>query len=107
MPRKAPRGSPLPWAERPIASARRAQPAWTRPRVRRGFRTAVPAATGMPHRCPGTVDMGAWTPESEPVSTGGGAVTLVEGSSFCICTPGGDLGADGPHGVFFQDTRIL
>jgi glycogen debranching enzyme len=51
--------------------------------------------------------MGAWTPEAEPVSTGGGAVTLVEGSSFCICTPGGDLGGAGPHGVFFRDTRIL
>ena len=51
--------------------------------------------------------MGAWTPEVEPTSTGGGAVTLVEGSSFCICTPGGDLSGAGPHGVFFRDTRIL
>src|SRR4051795_154059 len=51
--------------------------------------------------------MGAWTPEAEPTSTGGGAVTLVEGSSFCICTPGGDLGGAGPNGVFFRDTRIL
>lgn len=51
--------------------------------------------------------MGAWTPEAEPTSTGGGAVTLVEGSSFCICTPGGDLDGAGPHGVFFRDTRIL
>src|SRR3954453_5471297 len=51
--------------------------------------------------------MGAWTPEAEPTSTGGGAVTLVEGSSFCICTPGGDLNGAGPHGVFFRDTRIL
>src|SRR3954451_15025914 len=51
--------------------------------------------------------MGAWTPEVEPTSTGGGAVTLVEGSSFCICTPGGDLNGAGPHGVFFRDTRIL
>ena len=51
--------------------------------------------------------MGAWTPEAEPTSTGGGAVTLVEGSSFCICTPGGDLSGAGPHGVFFRDTRIL
>ena len=51
--------------------------------------------------------MGAWTPENEPVSTAGGTVTLVEGSSFCICTPGGDLNGAGPHGVFFRDTRIL
>jgi glycogen debranching enzyme len=51
--------------------------------------------------------MGAWTPEGEPASTGGSVVTLVEGSSFCICTAGGDLSAAGPHGVFFLDTRIL
>jgi glycogen debranching enzyme len=51
--------------------------------------------------------MGAWTPDSEPMSIGGGAVTLVEGSSFCICSPGGDLGGMGPAGVFFRDTRIL
>jgi hypothetical protein len=51
--------------------------------------------------------MSAWTPETEPPSVGGGAVTLVEGSSFCISTPGGDLSGAGPHGVFFRDTRIL
>ncbi|MDC7120625.1 amylo-alpha-1,6-glucosidase [Cellulomonas fimi] len=51
--------------------------------------------------------MGAWTPEAEPSSTGGAAVTLVEGSSFCISTPNGDLSGAGPHGVFFRDTRIL
>jgi glycogen debranching enzyme len=50
--------------------------------------------------------MGAWTPEQPPVTIGGGAVTLVEGASFCVCAPTGDLGA-GPHGVFFRDTRIL
>ena len=27
--------------------------------------------------------MGAWTPEAEPVSTGGSTLTPVEGSSFC------------------------
>jgi len=54
-----------------------------------------------------TVDVGAWTPEREPTTVGGSAVTLVEGSSFCICTQGGDIGPDGPHGVFFRDTRIL
>ena len=31
---------------------------------------------------------GAWTPDSEPTSTDG-SVTLVEGSSFCLCTPHG------------------
>jgi glycogen debranching enzyme len=51
--------------------------------------------------------VGAWTPESEPASVAGGAVTLVEGSSFCICAPGGDLSGEGPQGAFFRDTRIL
>jgi glycogen debranching enzyme len=51
--------------------------------------------------------MGAWTPETQPASAGGGAVTLVEGSSFCICTPGGDVDGAGPNGVFFRDTRVL
>jgi glycogen debranching enzyme len=51
--------------------------------------------------------VGPWTPDSEPVGTAGGAVTLVEGSSFCICAPGGDVTGVGPDGVFFRDTRIL
>jgi glycogen debranching enzyme len=51
--------------------------------------------------------MSAWTPEVEPTSTGGGALTLVEGSSFCICSPSGDLDGVEPNGVFFRDTRIL
>jgi glycogen debranching enzyme len=50
--------------------------------------------------------MSAWNPENEP-TTSGGAVTLVEGSSFCISTPGGDLSGVGPLGVFFRDTRLL
>ena len=49
---------------------------------------------------------GAWTPESEPTSTDG-SVTLVEGSSFCLCTRTGDLRAEEPLGFYFQDTRIL
>jgi glycogen debranching enzyme len=51
--------------------------------------------------------MGAWTPETEPTKGTRGAVTLVEGASFCLCTPGGDLFNVEPHGVFFRDTRIL
>ncbi|MEI5674699.1 MULTISPECIES: glycogen debranching N-terminal domain-containing protein [unclassified Nocardioides] len=51
--------------------------------------------------------MSAWTPESEPARSSGGAVTLVEGSSFCLCGPDGDLGGVEPYGVFFRDTRIL
>jgi glycogen debranching enzyme len=51
--------------------------------------------------------MSAWTPESEPLSNSAGSVTLVEGASFCICAPGGDLTGAGPLGLFFRDTRIL
>ena len=51
--------------------------------------------------------MSAWTPELEPTSLGAGAVTLVEGSCFCLSTRGGDLGGVEPNGVFFRDTRIL
>lgn len=51
--------------------------------------------------------MGAWTPDGEPVGTTPGGVTLVEGSSFCVCDPSGDLRGVEPNGVFFQDTRIL
>ncbi|MHA3700839.1 amylo-alpha-1,6-glucosidase [Jatrophihabitans sp. YIM 134969] len=45
-------------------------------------------------------------PRGEP-AVGGGSVTVVEGSSFCICSSGGDIGGNGPSGVFFRDTRIL
>ncbi len=38
---------------------------------------------------------------------GTGSVTLVEGSSFCISSPNGDIQPSHPHGVFVQDTRIL
>ncbi|MCH1866525.1 amylo-alpha-1,6-glucosidase [Nocardioides sp. CFH 31398] len=34
-------------------------------------------------------------------------MTLVEGASFCLCAPGGDLGEVEPRGLFFRDTRIL
>jgi glycogen debranching enzyme len=32
---------------------------------------------------------------------------LVEGTSFCISLPNGDIHPDHPHGMFFQDTRVL
>jgi glycogen debranching enzyme len=49
---------------------------------------------------------GGWSYSGEPASVGVGAVTLVEGSSFCICAPSGDIRGS-THGVFFNDTRIL
>jgi glycogen debranching enzyme len=38
---------------------------------------------------------------------GGEAVTLVEGSSFCVGDSSGDIGSGSPQGVFFMDTRIV
>lgn len=38
---------------------------------------------------------------------GGATVTVVDGSSFCISGSSGDIRAELPHGLFFQDTRIL
>lgn len=35
------------------------------------------------------------------------AVTIVEGSSFCVAASNGDLDAEFAHGVFYQDTRII
>ncbi|MCA4132486.1 glycogen debranching N-terminal domain-containing protein [Arthrobacter sp. M4] len=37
----------------------------------------------------------------------GGTVTLVEGSNFCISLTNGDILPEYPHGVFYEDTRIL
>ena len=38
---------------------------------------------------------------------GSGAVTVFEGSSFCITGTGGDIDPRHAHGVFFEDTRIV
>jgi glycogen debranching enzyme len=51
--------------------------------------------------------MAGWNADTAAGPLGAGAVTLVEGSSFCISLPNGDIHADYPHGVFFHDTRIL
>src|SRR5450432_3706204 len=47
-----------------------------------------------------------WT-SSASAPLDGGAVTLVEGSSFCISVPSGDMLPGHPHGLFFRDTRFL
>jgi glycogen debranching enzyme len=48
-----------------------------------------------------------WNADTAAGPLGAGTVTLVEGSSFCISLPNGDIHAELPHGVFFQDTRVL
>lgn len=49
-----------------------------------------------------------WTSQVS-VSLGGPGdrVTLVEGSAFVICSPGGEMHPDVAHGFFFRDTRFL
>src|SRR4051794_36777614 len=43
----------------------------------------------------------------EPLDAPDGAVTLVEGSAFCISSRGGDVSPGSPQGLFFRDTRFL
>ncbi|MGM9471743.1 amylo-alpha-1,6-glucosidase [Pseudarthrobacter sp. YS3] len=51
--------------------------------------------------------MAGWNAETAAGPLGAGTVTLVEGSSFCISLPNGDIHADNPHGLFVRDARIL
>ncbi|ABK03344.1 Amylo-alpha-1,6-glucosidase [Arthrobacter sp. FB24] len=51
--------------------------------------------------------MAGWNSDTAAGPMGAGTVTLVEGSSFCISLPNGDIHPEHPHGLFVQDTRIL
>ncbi|MEZ2392149.1 glycogen debranching N-terminal domain-containing protein [bacterium RCC_150] len=51
--------------------------------------------------------MAGWNADTAAGPMGAGAVTLVEGSSFCISLANGDIRPEHPHGVFVLDTRIL
>lgn len=51
--------------------------------------------------------MAGWNADTAAGPLGAGTVTLVEGSSFCISLPNGNIHPESSHGVFFQDTRIL
>ncbi|MBT2523094.1 glycogen debranching N-terminal domain-containing protein [Arthrobacter sp. ISL-28] len=51
--------------------------------------------------------MAGWNADTAAGPLGAGTVTLVEGSSFCISLPNGDIRPEHPHGLFVQDTRIL
>jgi glycogen debranching enzyme len=51
--------------------------------------------------------MAGWNADTAAGPLGAGTVTLVEGTSFCISSPNGDIHPESPHGVFFEDTRIL
>ena len=51
----------------------------------------------------------AWTYAAEPASGGvtPGLVTLLDGTTFCISNPLGDVEPGGSHGLFVADTRFL
>jgi len=42
-----------------------------------------------------------------PVTSDGGDITLLEGSTFCISANSGDVHRDRPQGLFVADTRLL
>ncbi len=50
--------------------------------------------------------MNAWN-ASTAGHAGAGAVTILDGSSFCISAESGDIVPQTPQGVFYHDTRIL
>ena len=51
----------------------------------------------------------SWSYTGAPpvIGTHDDAQTLVEGSTFCVAAPGGDITAGGPQGLFFRDLRCL
>src|SRR5258708_32689266 len=51
-----------------------------------------------------------WTFAGAPAITMGapsGLVTLLEGTTFCICETSGDLRPGGSQGLFVRDTRLI
>ncbi|PSL51625.1 glycogen debranching enzyme [Saccharothrix carnea] len=50
---------------------------------------------------------GGWAYDGEPVTLSPDTVTLVHGTSFCVCGSDGDVNGAAAQGVFFQDTRIV
>lgn len=51
--------------------------------------------------------MAGWNADTAAGPLGAEAVTLVEGSSFCISMANGDIHPEHPHGLFVLDTRVL
>jgi glycogen debranching enzyme len=45
--------------------------------------------------------------ESSTFGSAAGVVTLVEGATFCLSNPAGDVVPGLPHGLFCRDTRVL
>jgi glycogen debranching enzyme len=51
--------------------------------------------------------MTEWTAQEIPSVPAPGTVILVEGTTFCVCAPTGDILRGGTDGLFFRDTRLL
>lgn len=51
--------------------------------------------------------MSGWNADAAAGPLEPGSMTLVEGSSFCISSRNGDIHPGYPHGVFYEDTRIV
>ena len=51
--------------------------------------------------------MVGWNNETLAGTPGAGAITIVEGSAFCVSAANGDILPEFPHGVFFRDTRLV
>jgi glycogen debranching enzyme len=51
--------------------------------------------------------MSGWNEANAAGPMGPGAVTLLEGASFCISSANGDMDPGSPQGAFFNDTRFI
>jgi glycogen debranching enzyme len=51
--------------------------------------------------------MTGWNADTLAKPAGAGAITIVEGSSFCVSSASGDIVPELPHGVFYRDTRLV
>jgi glycogen debranching enzyme len=49
----------------------------------------------------------AWTVEQAPTAVAPGAVTLIEGTAFCVCPTSGEILPGGADGIYFRDTRLV
>src|SRR5579863_7970699 len=52
----------------------------------------------------------AWTFSGAPPAAAGASgslVTLLEGTTFCICEPSGDIRPGAAQGLFVRDTRLI
>ncbi|WP_202919061.1 amylo-alpha-1,6-glucosidase [Saccharothrix deserti] len=50
---------------------------------------------------------GGWAFDGEPVMLSSDTVTLVHGTSFCVCGNNGEVDGAAAQGTFFQDARIV